>query len=223
MKRSIFISRYLPEDSHLLSYLRENDWEVHHESLIEIRLIRFEINHETDWIFVSSSNGARILFEDYRPTADIKIGVVGNATAEAVRSFGLTPSFIGATGDMHEVGRQFNAMLAHKSVMFYGAEGGSEILRSELPEEQVSFTPIYKTELRTGITLPATEFVYLTSPSNAKAYLDNASLDGKHIIAIGNTTAKFLTEQGLTDIHIPSAPTEEHVIGLLRRMTDSAC
>ena len=218
MRHSIFISRNLPEDSHLLSYLQENDWDVYHESLIRIQPIPFKIELNTDWVFVSSVNGARILFEEYRPKASVKIGVVGKATAEAVRSFGLEPSFIGQTGDMHEVGRHFVPVLAHKSVMFYGAEGGSAILRSELPEEQVSFTPVYRTELKTGVKIPETEFVYLTSPSNAKAYLDNATLDGRHIIAIGNTTARYLAGRVITDIHIPSAPTEEHVIGLLRRM-----
>jgi uroporphyrinogen-III synthase len=219
VSHSIFISRNLPEDSHLLSYLLEDGWEVHHRSLIEIQPIPFEIEHNTDWIFVSSSNGARILFENYTPNADIKIGVVGNATADTVRSFGLQPSFIGETGDMHEVGRHFVPVLAHKSVIFYGAEGGSEILRNELPEEQVSFTPIYRTELKTNVTIPETEFVYLTSPSNAKTYLDNASLKDKHLIAIGNTTASFLQQHGFNDIHVPSAPTEDHVIGLLRRLT----
>lgn len=219
MKRSIFISRNLPEDSHLFSYLLENNWEVHHQSLIQIRPIPFEVDHKTDWIFVSSSNGARILFENYNPLDSVKIGVVGNATAEAVRSFGFEPSFIGETGDMHEVGRQFVPVLAHKSVLFYGAEGGSEILRSELPENQVSFTPIYRTQLIADAKLPETEYVFLTSPSNAKAYLQNASLEGKHLIAIGNTTAKYLANQVNTDIHIPTAPTEEHIIGLLRRMT----
>lgn len=219
MSHSIFISRNLLEDSHLLSYLLENNWTVHHESLIRIQPIPFKIELNTDWVFVSSSNGARILFEEYRPRPSVKIGVVGKATAEAVRSFGLQPSFVGETGDMHEVGRHFVPVLAHKSVMFYGAEGGSAILRNELPEDQVSFTPIYRTELKTDVKIPETEFVYLTSPSNAKAYLDNASLEGKHIIAIGNTTAKYLAGIVITDIHIPSAPTEEHVIGLLRRMT----
>lgn len=219
MKRSIFISRNLPEDSHLISYLLENDWEVYHQSLIKIQPIPFKNNHETDWIFVSSSNGARILFENFKSPTSVKIGVVGKATAEAVRSFGLEPSFIGETSDMHEVGRHFVPVLAHKSVMFFGAEGGSEILRSELPDKQVFFTPIYRTELRMRVDLPETAFVYLTSPSNAKAYLDNASLEGKHIIAIGNTTAKYLTDRGINDIHIPSAPTEEHIVGLLRRIS----
>jgi uroporphyrinogen-III synthase len=185
--------------------------------LIQIQPVPFEINHKTDWIFVSSGNGTRILFEDYKPPSTIKIGVVGKATAEAVRSFGLEPSFIGETGDMHEVGRQFTSVLGHRTVIFYGAEGGSKILQNELPEEQVSFTPIYSTELRKGIDLPDTEFVFLTSPSNARAYLDNASLDGKHVIAIGNTTSGFLENKGVEDIHIPSAPTEEHVVGLLKR------
>lgn len=218
MKHSVFISRNLPQDSHLLSYLLENDWEVHHGSLIEIQPIPFEVDHRTDWIFISSSNGARILFEYYLPKPDVKIGVVGAATADAVRSFGLEPSFVGKTGDMHEVGRHFVPVLAHKSVTFYGAEGGSEILRNELPKEQVSFVPIYRTVLKSDIEIPETEFVYLTSPSNAQAYLNNATLEEKHIIAIGNTTASFIKKQGYHDIHIPSAPTEEHVIGLLKRM-----
>ena len=219
MSHSIFISRNLSEDSLLLSYLQEIDWQVHHQSLIQIQPILFEINHKTDWVFVSSSNGARILFDNYLPDPTIKIGVVGKATAEAVRSFGLEPSFIGETGDMHELGQQFVPVLAHKSVIFYGAEGGSEILRSELPKEQVSFTPIYRTELKTDIEIPLTEFVFLTSPSNAKAYLNNASLNGKHVIAIGNTTAKYIAERVNTDIHIPTAPTEEHIIALLRKLT----
>jgi hydroxymethylbilane synthase len=219
LRHSIFISRNLPEDSHLLSYLLENDWEVHHRSLIEIVPIPFEVTKETDWIFVSSSNGVRILFEHYTPPEDVKIGAVGKATAEAIRQHGYEPSFVGDLGDMHEVGRHFVPVLAHKNVMFFGAEGGSEILRSELPDDQVYFTPIYCTAMVENTKIPETEFVYLTSPSNAKAYLNNATLEGKHIIAIGKTTGKYLAGRVITDIHIPSAPTEEHVIGLLRRLS----
>ncbi|MCB9185925.1 MAG: uroporphyrinogen-III synthase [Flavobacteriales bacterium] len=218
MKHSIFISRNLPEDSHLLAYLLENDWEVHHRSLIEIVPIPFEVRKETDWIFLSSSNGVRILFDGYTPSKNVKIGVVGNATAEALRQHGYEPAFVGDSGDMHEVGRHFAPVLGHKSVMFFGAESGSEKLRSELPEKQVHFTPIYRTESALQVEIPETEFVYLTSPSNAKAYLNNASLHGKHTIAIGNTTAEFLSAQGVGNVHIPSAPNEEHIIGLLRRI-----
>ncbi|MCB0754005.1 MAG: uroporphyrinogen-III synthase [Flavobacteriales bacterium] len=219
MKHSIFISRNLPEDSHLLSYLVENDWEVHHRSLIEIVPVSFEVTKETDWIFLSSSNGVQILFENYTPPNDVKIGVVGNATAEALKSHGYEPAFIGETGNMHEVGRHFAGVLGHKNVMFFGAESGSEKLRSELPDKQVHFTPIYRTESASSVKIPETEFVYLTSPSNTKAYLNNASLEGKKVIAIGNTTAEFLSSKGIGNVHIPSAPSEEHVIGLLRRMT----
>lgn len=218
MKRSIFISRHLAKDSHLLSYLTEHNWEVHHRSLIRIEPIPFETHDETDWIFVSSSNGARILFSAYQPPTGVKIGAVGNSTAETIRSFGYEPEFVGETGNMQEVGKHFLSVLAHRSVMFYGAESGSETLRNELPENQVSFTPIYRTELRSDVKIPETEFVYLTSPSNAEAYLNTTTLEGKHIIAIGNTTANYLRGRVITDIHIPSAPTEEHVIGLLRRL-----
>ena len=218
MKRTIFISRRLAADSHLLSYLLENNWEVHHRSLIEIIPIPFTIDKETDWIFLSSSNGVRILFENYTPPKDVKIGTVGKGTADALETHGYKADFIGNSGNMHQVGHDFALALGHKSVMFLGAEGGSERLRSELPEKQVHFIPIYRTQLAENVAIPDTEMVYLTSPSNAAAYLNNRSLNNKEVIAIGNTTADFLKQKGITNIHIPSAPTEEHVIGLLRRL-----
>ncbi|MGB0369428.1 MAG: uroporphyrinogen-III synthase, partial [Flavobacteriales bacterium] len=83
MKRSIFISRNLSESSPLLQFLATNNWDVHHQSLIEIESLKFSIADELDWIFISSSNGAKILLQSYTPTPQTKIGVVGEATAKA--------------------------------------------------------------------------------------------------------------------------------------------
>lgn len=128
----------------------------------------------------------------------------------------MEPSFIGDSSDMAEVGRHFVPILGHKTVTFFGALGGSEKLRSELPPKQVFFIPIYRTKPERKPDIPETEVVYLTSPSNAKAYLSNHPLEGKIVIAIGTTTAEFLHTNGIEKVLIPSAPTEEHVIGLLR-------
>lgn len=218
MNRSIFITRELVEASPLLSYLTENGWKVYDRSLIEIKRIPFKINVDTDWIFLSSSNGARILLESFKPDKNVKIGVVGNATANAVRKLGFDVDFMGDSGDMHDVGTKFVPVLGSKTVLFCGAEDGSEKLRSELPQKQVSFIPIYRTELKSKVDIPETSVVFLTSPSNATAYLNNASLKDKTVIAIGNTTAEFLEGKGVEKVLIPSAPTEEHVVALLRRL-----
>lgn len=218
MKHSIFISRHLAPDSHLLAYLTEHHWEVHHRSLIRIEPIPFQLQKEYDWVFLSSSNGARLLLTAWHPPQGTHMAVVGEATAATVRSFGYEPAFVGTSGNMHEVGTRFVPVLGNKSVLFCGAEGGSEKLRSELPPHQVHFLPIYRTVSETDSAIPPTEVVFLTSPSNAQGYLNSATLHGKTVIAIGHTTAEFLHQQGVEQVHIPSAPTEEHVVALLKRL-----
>ena len=216
MKQSIFISRNLSADSKLLEHLNTNGWEVHSQSLIRIEPIPFEVEGEYDWIFIASSNGAKLLLNSFSVPDKTKIGVVGEATARAVKSFGIFPDFIGKTGNMNELGDALARTIGKTSVLFVGAEGGSEKVRSAIPSNQRTFLPIYRTLLAENATIPETEMVFLTSPSNAKSYLKNASLEGKVIIAIGNTTADFLKQQGAKNVLIPSSPREEDVIELLR-------
>ncbi|MDB4678224.1 uroporphyrinogen-III synthase [bacterium] len=216
MKQSIFISRNLSSDSKLLEHLSTNNWEVHSQTLIRIEPIPFEVEGEYDWIFIASSNGAKLLLNYFDVPDRTKIGVVGEATARAVKSFGIFPDFIGKTGNMNELGDALARTIGKASVLFVGAEGGSEKIRSEIPSNQRTFLPIYRTLLAENVTIPETEIVFLTSPSNAKSYLKNASLEGKVIIAIGNTTADFLKQQGAKNVLIPSSPREEDLIELLR-------
>ncbi|MCF8276194.1 MAG: uroporphyrinogen-III synthase [Flavobacteriales bacterium] len=216
MKRSIFISRSLTGNSLLLAFLQENDWEFHGQSLIHVEPIPFRIDAEFDWIFIASSNGAKILLNSYSIPETTKVGVVGEATAKAVKNFGIFPDFIGKTGNMNELGDLLARTIGRGSVLFVGADGGSEKIRSAIPANQRTFLPIYRTILKDDIDIPETEIVYLTSPSNAKSYSNNASLKGKTVIAIGHTTADFLAVQGIRNVLIPASPKEEDVIKLLR-------
>jgi uroporphyrinogen-III synthase len=216
LKRSIFISRDLSADSNLLQFLNANDWDVHYQSLIRIEPIPFVIEEEYDWIFIASSNGAKLLLNSFSVPETTKVGVVGEATARAVKSFGIFPDFIGKTGNMIELGDLLARTIGKTSVLFAGAEGGSEKVRSAIPSNQRTFLPIYRTVLEENASIPETEVVFLTSPSNAKSYLKNASLEEKVIIAIGNTTADFLKQQGAKNVLIPSSPREEDLIELLR-------
>lgn len=218
MRRSIFISRNLTPDSKLLIYLTESGWEIHHQSLIRIEPIAFKMQGDYDWIFIASSNGAKLLLSNYSPSDSTKIGVVGEATAKAVKSFGIFPDFIGKTGDMDDLGDLLARTVAKGSVLFVGAEGGSEKVRSAIPANQRNFLPIYRTVLVENASIPETEAVFITSPSNAKSYLKNASLKGKTVMAIGNTTAAFLLEQGVKNVLVPSFPSEADVIELIKEL-----
>lgn len=218
MKHSIFISRNLPADSLLLHFLNENNWDVYHQSLIHIEPIPFKIEKEYDWIFLASSNGAKLLLRSFTPAESTKIGVVGEATAKAVKAFGIFPDFIGKTGDMKHLGDMLARTIGTNTVLFAGAEGGSEKIRSAVPENQRTFLPIYRTVLDTHESIPETDAVFLTSPSNAKSYLKSTSLKGKKVIAIGHTTADFLTQEGVKKVFIPTSPTEKDLIELLKKL-----
>lgn len=215
MKRSIFISRQLPSTGPLLEFLNKECWEVHQRSLIKIEPIPFTIEKEFDWVFIASSNGAKLLLRSYVPPESTRVGVVGEATAQAVRSFGIFPDFIGKTGDMNELGDSLARTVGSGSVLFAGAEGGSERIRSAIPLAQRTFVPIYRTVMVDDPSIPDTDVAFLTSPSNAAAYLKNASLNGKTVIAIGQTTAEYLRSKGISKVLVPASPREEDVLALL--------
>ncbi|MCF8464396.1 MAG: uroporphyrinogen-III synthase [Flavobacteriales bacterium] len=216
MKRSIFISRKLAAESLLLGFLNENNWDVHHQSLIKIEPIPFKIEREFDWIFIASSNGAKLLLKSYSPPENTRIGVVGESTAKAVKAFGIFPDFVGKTGNMNELGDTLARTIGKSSVLFAGAEGGSEKIRSAIPAAQRFFVSLYRTTFVEDVSIPATDFVFLTSPSNAASYLKKASLKGKTVIAIGNTTQEYIQSKGISKVLVPASPNEEDVVRLLR-------
>jgi uroporphyrinogen-III synthase len=119
---------------------------------------------------------------------------------------------------MEEVGRQLAAVVGQGSILFLGAEGGSQRVRQAIGAEQQRFVAVYRTILVEDAEIPETDTVFLTSPSNAEAYLNVRSLAGKTLIAIGHSTAHYLKERGLEPVLIPKTPTEEDVVGLLRTL-----
>lgn len=215
MKRSIFISRKLAADSFLLKYLTENDWKIIDQSLIKIEPIPFTIERKFDWIFLSSSNGAKILLNSFTPDDETKFGAVGEATAKALGRYGVFPDFIGDSGNMDVLADRLARTVGKDSVLFVGAEGGSEKIRSAIPSIQVNFIPVYRTIQLLDIAIAATTHVFLTSPSNAKCYLASNNPVGRKVIAIGHTTAEYLASRGLKNVLIPATPKETDVVALL--------
>ncbi len=218
MSHSIFISRNLSEDSKLLAFLTIECYEIHASSLIQVEPIPFRIVAGFDWVFLSSSNGVRFLLEAYKPSTTTKFGVVGQATSKALQTFGINSSFVGEGGDMIKVGNQFKQLVGFEKVLFAGAEGGSKKIQDCFPPSQVKFVATYRTELKGYVDIPKTDIVFLTSPSNCKSFLKNASLKNKTVVAIGNTTAEYLAENDVENVLIPQSPKDEDVIDLLRNL-----
>lgn len=214
--KSIFISRDLPAHSPFRRELEAVGWTVHAKSLINIVPLRFTVpDRPFQWVFFSSSHGADLFLHNYDGPRDFKVGTAGLATADVVRTHGIEPDYIGLSGDMLEVAHELKTAVGDETVLFAGAEGGSERVKSHLAPQQKIHVAVYRTEPDLSADIPDTEYVYLTSPSNATAYLNRFSAEGKTFVAIGTTTADYLKERGVADVRIPKTPQEKHVLRLL--------
>lgn len=213
MSRSIFISRDLNEDDQLIIGLKKAGFKIHAHSLISIETYVFTLPKlEFDWVFLASSNAARIFLPS---SYKFKIGVAGPATANAVSDLGFEVDFIGHGGDMEDVGSKFAQEVGEAVVLFPCAEGGSKKIQSQLPKNQVIDFPIYETVPKENIDLPDTDIVFLSSPSNAKVYLDKVDVSDKIVIAIGETTREFLLKNGANGVRVPKSPEPDSILDLI--------
>lgn len=214
--KTIFISRDLPLHSPFRKELENAGWTVHAQSLINIVPLKFKVPEQPfQWVFFSSSHGADLFLHNYDGPVDFKVGAVGIATAAVVRTHGIVPDLVGESGDMLEIAHQLKDAVGDDTVLFAGAEHGSMRVRSRLSSGQVIMLPVYRTESIMDADIPDTDAVYLTSPSNARAYLAQHGTAGRQFIAIGTTTADFLKENGVEDVRIPKTPQQKHVLRLL--------
>jgi uroporphyrinogen-III synthase len=214
--KTIFISRDLPFHSLFRKELENAGWTVHAQSLINIVPLKFKVpDRPFHWVFFSSSHGADLFLHNYEGPMDFKVGTAGLATAEVVRTHGIEPDFIGLSGDMLEVAHELKHAVGDETVLFAGAEGGSERVKSHLSADQKILLPVYRTEPNMDAAIPDTDVVYLTSPSNAKAYLARHDTSGKRFCAIGTTTSDFLRDKGVAEVLIPKTPNKKHVLRML--------
>jgi uroporphyrinogen-III synthase len=116
---------------------------------------------------------------------------------------------------MMEVAQELADVVEGGNVLFAGAESGSARVRSALQPYQISLLAVYRTQAITTATIPNTSVVYLTSPSNAKAYLAQHSIAHQTWVAIGQTTADFLMENGVAEVLVPPTPERKDVLNLL--------
>ena len=196
--------------------LEQAGWTVFAQSFIDILPLDFVMpNQPLDWVFFSSSHGADLFLHNYKGPHNFKIGVVGSATADVVQSHGLIPNYIGNSGNMMEVAQELATLVEGENVLFAGAESGSARVRSALQPHQISQLAVYRTQAITNATIPNTSVVYLTSPSNAKAYLAQHSIAHQTWVAIGQTTADYLKENGVAEVLVPPTPERKDVLNLL--------
>jgi hydroxymethylbilane synthase len=180
---TVFISRDAKNNDFFKRCLEANGYKVHAQSLIEIKQVAMRKFVKTDWIFFSSKNTVKHFFEG--PTLTLpareginstKIGVVGKATADELRKFGLRANFIGDANNTRMTGKKFSALVGNKTVLFPQAKGSMRTIQQQLPKKEnvidvVVYETIKKTDDVKWKMKDVNVFVF-TSPSNVDVFFE---------------------------------------------------
>jgi hydroxymethylbilane synthase len=210
----VFISREIGEHSYFRRALEKNNVEIEGRSLIRTfpiinKLDPFYLKH-IDWIFFSSRNGVEYFF-NLKPALpkNVKFGVVGRGSEDALRKFGHLADFVGETGDIPEVAEEFSPLVKGLTVLFPRAQDSLQTIQKSLTADtKVIDLPIYETVIEEDIDQTHADILIFTSPSNVEAYfVDNLLEPGQKVIAIGNSTGKKFDEMGV-QYTLPYSPDE---------------
>ena len=209
----VFISRSESDAQDIVASLNNSNYTSHCQSLIKVEFLPFNIKKEFDWVFFSSSNGARSFFQQ-ATNVNAKYAAIGLATASAVP---FECDFVGEGTNTEEIARMFFHLVGNKRVLFPSAEDSLHSTANLFNSEQVEIISTYKKE-RVAMELPAARLYLFSSPSNVKAAQEMNDLVGMNCIAYGTATANALKAAGVRNIHKVSSWNQEEIANDLKSL-----
>ena len=213
---SVFITRELFPDDLFHIVLSNLGYDVTGKPLIETTQIPIIKTPKTDWIFFSSKNAVYHFFkQNPEIKSDAKIGVIGRATAEALRKFDKRADFIGVSADTKLIGKQFRALVGRTRVLFPQAKKSIKSIQGQmLDKDQAINLFVYETIENPEYNIPDSEVLVFTSPSNVEAFYKTHTIKPhQKVVAIGHATASELKNR---DIHHPKLPDAFDGLSLAR-------
>lgn len=214
LPKKVFISRELSEHSYFAKSLQKHDIEIDARSLIRtvpsIHKLDSYIFKHIDWIFFSSKNGIEYFFSlDPLLPKDIKFGVVGRGSEDALRALGTVVSFVGESSDTAEVAEEFALVANGTTVLFPLAKDSLRSIQKGLSATtKIVELVIYETILEEEVEATYADVLVFTSPSNVDAYFaENLLQPGQQVVSIGKSTGLKFDEMGVKYI-LPASPDE---------------
>ena len=136
----VFISRSESDARELVLSLNSSNYSAHCQSLITVDFLSFHIKKEFDWVFFSSSNGARSFFQQ-ATNVNAKYAAIGPATASAVP---FECDFVGEGTNTEEIARMFFHLVGNERVLFPSAEDSLNSTANLFDLEQIEIISTYK-------------------------------------------------------------------------------
>ena len=210
VQKRIFISRNLTIESAFYALLN-NKASIEAQSLINFEAVPIPQTPVSDWLFFYSKKGLDFGWPHLRTLNPLpKIAVLGAASAEYLEQrFGQVADFVGM-GTPIPTAKAFLEVASGQRVCFVQAQNSRQSIAQLLGTQiQTQSLVVYNNCPKTTLDIPPCDILVFTSPLNVQAYYQQYSIQKQQkVIAIGQTTAKALTELGLTTYTIAPAPHE---------------
>jgi uroporphyrinogen-III synthase len=216
----------LPETSYFRKALEKYQIQLDDRSLIKIFPIINKLDpfilKRVDWVFFSSKNAIDCFLQlSPQLPKKVKYGVIGRASEEMLRRYGIVPDFNGEEDgiDTQDIAKDFAKLANGSTVLFPGAKDSLRTIQQALNKAtKIIDLPVYETEMDENCDPSAAEVLVFTSPSNVEAYFTNNLLEpGQQVICIGKSTGKKFDLMNVT-YTLPYSPDEiglaEAVFGL---------
>jgi len=209
----VFISRSESDAQDIVRSLNSSNYFAHCQSFITVNFLSFNIKKEFDWVFFSSSNGARSFFQQ-ATNVNAKYAAIGPATASAVP---FECDFVGEGINTEEIARMFFHLVGNERVLFPSAEDSLNSTANLFKSEQIEIISTYKKE-RLVFKLPEARLYLFSSPSNVYAAQESNDLAGMNCVAYGTATANALKAAGVRNIHLVSSWSQAEIANDLKSL-----
>jgi len=221
MSATIFISRELTDDNHLVLSLASHGYKLIAEPMICTEGIDFEPKEfRSGWIFFSSKQGVHHFFERDPDIGKCELAAIGEGTARLLRKYGEV-SFVGSVPDTAEVARAFRAVVGRKKCWFPISELSVRTVQQALPASQVNDIICYRT-VENPRPVGHPDILVFSSPSNVDAFLKvNAILPIQKVIAFGKTTAAALTRHGFDQVVVSRGTSDAALLDAIKTVQES--
>jgi len=118
---------------------------------------------------------------------------------------------------VHEVGRQFEAIVDGGSCLFPVSNISKKTIQQYFTDQSKVFDlVVYNTSEKSNFENPNADVLIFTSPSNARAYFAKFKInENQKVISMGPTTGKQLEDLGISNYLTPKSTGELGLIDLI--------
>ena len=221
----VFITSDYHEDSPIVVWAKNNNVELHCQSLVEFSPTRFELPDYFDIIVFYSKNAVRyfaqgLQLHELQIVSKCDFVCIGQSTAdEAAKIFGKTTKY--NFEDYKDNTDTLNITLKGKTCLIPQARNSRKTIEKVLTECVLIPLVVYENTILDGFIPPADlDVVVVTSPMNSAAFFE--ANDGliPEVISIGTTTSIFSEQNFGIHSHIATEPTENGILATLIKIRD---